>query len=69
MEVMKPFNSLKEQPSLSVRVHLERDGGGSEQWDVCNSGASHSMWEEQGDGGIMCHRNNGLSEQRAAPIG
>ncbi len=47
MEVMSFSDSLKEQPSLSVHVHLKGNGGGSEQLDVCNIGASHNMQAEQ----------------------
>ncbi len=35
-------DSLKEPPSLSIHVYLEKNGGGSEQLDVCNIGASHN---------------------------
>ncbi len=46
-------DSLKEPPSLSIHVYLEKNGGGSEQLDVGKIGASYNMRAEQWASGTV----------------
>ncbi len=57
------------QPSLSVHIHLKRNGRGSEQLDVCNFGASHNMQVKQWAGRTMGHRNKVPLEQQCTRLG
>ncbi len=63
--------STKQQKStehLSVYVHLDRNGGGSEQLDVCNIGASHNMQAEQWAVGTTGRRNSSAAPPSCASL-